>query len=71
MLFALMFRVADALFDLGFPGDNIWRHDPIAAKLADLALLLRYTDGQRANPKELRENWPPRKRDPHSYRPAL
>ncbi|OBG38453.1 sodium:proton antiporter [Mycobacterium sp. E3198] len=56
---ALMFLVAGALLGPGILGiDSIRPHDPIVNVLADVALFtVLFTDGQRANVKELRENW--------------
>lgn len=56
---ALMFLVAGALLGPGiFAWDNIGPNDPLVATLADVALFtVLFTDGQRANLQELRENW--------------
>jgi sodium/hydrogen antiporter len=56
---ALMFLVAGALLGPGILGvDNISANDPIVAVLADVALFtVLFTDGQRANLRELQANW--------------
>ncbi|CAM4421863.1 potassium/proton antiporter [Mycobacterium basiliense] len=57
---ALLFLVAGAVLGPGMLGlDNIGPDDPIVAALSDVALFtVLFTDGQRANLHELRENWP-------------
>ncbi|WP_231991663.1 cation:proton antiporter [Mycobacterium ulcerans] len=56
---ALLFLVAGALLGPGILGlDNIGPNDPIVVALADVALFtVLFTDGQRANVRELRETW--------------
>jgi NhaP-type Na+/H+ or K+/H+ antiporter len=56
---ALMFLVAGAVLGPGILGvDHISADDPIVAALADVALFtVLFTDGQRANIRELRANW--------------
>ncbi len=57
---ALMFLVAGAVLGPGILAvNNIGPHDPIVAGFADVALFtVLFTDGQRANLFELRQNWP-------------
>ncbi|AGZ52131.1 cation:proton antiporter [Mycobacterium kansasii] len=56
---ALMFLVAGAVLGPGILAwDKIGPNDPLVATLADVALFtVLFTDGQRANLQELRENW--------------
>ena len=56
---ALLFLVAGAILGPGILGvDNIGANDPIVAVLADVALFtVLFTDGQRANLRELQANW--------------
>ncbi len=56
---ALMFLVAGAVLGPGILGvDTISADDPIVGALADVALFtVLFTDGQRANLRELRANW--------------
>ncbi|WP_099288242.1 cation:proton antiporter [Mycobacterium persicum] len=56
---ALMFLVAGAVLGPGILAWNkIGPNDPLVATLADVALFtVLFTDGQRANLQELRENW--------------
>ncbi|VBA35176.1 K(+)/H(+) antiporter NhaP [Mycobacterium innocens] len=56
---ALMFLVAGAVLGPGILAwDKISPNDPLVATLADVALFtVLFTDGQRANLQELRENW--------------
>jgi len=56
---ALMFLLAGAVLGPGLLGvDTIGADDPIVAGLADVALFtVLFTDGQRANLRELRANW--------------